>query len=170
VPLVPAAAVTPSRPDGLRVIPPGRAPDSVIVGVGNPVAVTWNELAIPMMKVLLFPLVMAGGWSTVSVKLCVALGPTPLLAMMVNVYMPPVPAAGVPRSTPNEVNATPLGRAPDSVKVGAGNPVAVTANEPNVPTVKVVWFALVIAGAWPTVKVKLCVAVVTTFEALMVKL
>jgi hypothetical protein len=50
------------------------------------------------------------------------------------------------------VNVTPLGSgAPpsDSVSVGpAGKPVAVTLNVPAAPTVKVVLFADVMAGAW----------------------
>jgi hypothetical protein len=61
----------------------------------------------------------------------------------------------VPLSTPAELNVTPLGSDPVSLKVGAGYPVAVTVNEPEVPTVKVALFALVIAGAWFTVKVLL---------------
>ena len=67
-------------------------------------------------------------------------------------------AAGVPLSAPAELNVTPLGKVPVSVNIGVGYPVAVTVNEPEVPTVKVVLLALVIAGAWPTVNVKLCVA------------
>ena len=73
--------------------------------------------------------------------------------------MPPVPAAGVPLSTPVEVlNVTPLGKAPASLSVGAGKPVAVTVNVPAVPTVKLAVLALVIAGACWTVRVKLCTA------------
>ena len=45
------------------------------------------------------------------------------------------------------MNVIPLGRAPVSEIVGDGMPVAVTANEPAVPTVNVVLAALVIAGA-----------------------
>jgi hypothetical protein len=69
--------------------------------------------------------------------------------------VPPIPAAGVPLSTPAELNVTPLGNAPVSVKVGTGGPVAVTVNEPAVPTLNVVLFALVIVGAWFTVRLKL---------------
>jgi hypothetical protein len=42
------------------------------------------------------------------------------------------------------------------LKVGAGKPVAATLKLPLVPTTKVVLFALVKAGAWFTVRVKLC--------------
>jgi hypothetical protein len=37
------------------------------------------------------------------------------------------------------------------VKVDAGKPVAVTVNEPAVPTLNVVLLALVMVGAWLTV-------------------
>jgi hypothetical protein len=61
-------------------------------------------------------------------------------------------AAGVPLTTPLAVlNVTPLGSAPLSLNVGAGEPVAVTVNEPAVPTVKVALLALVMAGARFTV-------------------
>ena len=57
---------------------------------------------------------------------------------------------GVPLRTPvATVNDTPLGSAPDSDRVGVGEPVAVTVNEPDDPTVKLVLFALVMAGAVP---------------------
>ena len=69
--------------------------------------------------------------------------------------MPPVPAAGVPLSKPVEgLNVTPLANAAVSLRLGAGKPVAVTVNDPDVPTVKVVLLALVMAGAWFTVSVK----------------
>ncbi len=73
--------------------------------------------------------------------------------------MPPLPAAGVPLRVPvPAVNVTPLGSAPVSLSVGVGTPAAVTVKVPAVPTVKVVLFALVIAGAWLTVSVKFWVA------------
>src|SRR5579872_4006591 len=63
--------------------------------------------------------------------------------------MPPVPVAGVPLSRPVEVSKViPEGRVPDSVKVGAGDPVAVTVKLPDVPAVNVAAPALVMAGAW----------------------
>ena len=73
-----------------------------------------------------------------------------------------MPAAGVPERTPEALRVTPEDRDPDSENVGAGVPVAVTVKEPAVPTVKVALEALVIAGAWFTVRVKLCVAFVPT--------
>ena len=69
--------------------------------------------------------------------------------------MPPVFTAGVPLSTPvPPLNETPLGSAPLSVKLDAGKPLAVTVNVPAVPTLNVVLFRLVIAGAWLTVTSK----------------
>ena len=62
--------------------------------------------------------------------------------------MPAVPAAGVPERAPLlALKVTPVGRVPASERVGVGDPLAVTVNEPAVPTVKVVLLALVIAGA-----------------------
>jgi hypothetical protein len=52
------------------------------------------------------------------------------------------------------VNVTPVGNAPVSLIVGAGNPVTITVNVAAAPTVKVVLFALVTAEVWFTVSVK----------------
>jgi hypothetical protein len=52
------------------------------------------------------------------------------------------------------VKPTPEGNAPDSDSVGAGKPVAETVKEPREPRTKVALFALVMAGAWFTVRVK----------------
>ena len=57
---------------------------SLSVGAGKPVAVTVKEPAAPTVNAALLALVMAGAWFTVSVKLCVALLPTPLLAVKVS--------------------------------------------------------------------------------------
>ena len=100
---------------------------------------------------------MAGAWSTVSVKLCGADAPTALLAVIAIEYVPPLPAAGVPLSTPALLSVTPEGSAPVSANVGAGLPAPVTVNVPAAPTVKVALAALVIVGTAPvTVSVKLC--------------
>ena len=73
-------------------------------------------------------------------------GETPFDAVMVIGYVPPVFAAGVPPNRPAELKVTPLGSVPVSLNVGAGKPVAVTANEPTVPTVKAVVAPVVMAG------------------------
>jgi hypothetical protein len=44
----------------------------------------------------------------------------------------------------------PLGSDPDSLSVGAGEPEAVTVNEPAMPTVNVALFGLLMVGAEPT--------------------
>jgi hypothetical protein len=62
----------------------GKAPVAEKVEAGKPVAVTVNVPATPIKNVVALPLVIAGGWFTVSVKLCVALGATPLLAVIVS--------------------------------------------------------------------------------------
>ena len=147
VPPVPTLGVPESTPLVLSVTPLGRAPDSENVGAGKPVAVTVNEPAVPTVNVVLFVLVIAGAWLTVNVKLCVAFGETPLFAVIVMTYVPPVPAAGVPERTPALLSVTPLGSVPVSVNVGAGVPVAVTVNIPALPTTNVALFPLVITGA-----------------------
>ena len=84
--------------------------------------------------------------------------PTLLEAVNVKLYVPPVPTAGVPLNTPvDALKVTPVGNAPDSLSVGTGEPLAVTVKLPALPTVNVTLLALVIAGAWSTVRVKLCV-------------
>jgi hypothetical protein len=66
----------------------------------------------------------SGGITTVRVKVCVAAGGTPLFAVIVRVYVPFVPAAGVPERRavlgPLPAKVTPVGRAPISVKVTFG--------------------------------------------------
>ena len=49
------------------------------------------------------------------------------------------------------------GKEPASVKLGVGYPVVTTVNDPGVPINNVALFALVMAGAWFTVRVKVCV-------------
>jgi len=61
------------------------APFCVNVGAGNPVAVAVKVPGALVAKVTLFPLVIAGGWFTVSVKVCTAFGKVPLLAEIIMV-------------------------------------------------------------------------------------
>ena len=77
-----------------------------------------------------------------------------------------MPAPGVPARVAVPlllfVKVTPLGSAPVSLitmVAFVGKPVVVTEKVPAVPTVKVVLSALVIAGAWLIVRVKLWGAV-----------
>ena len=87
-----------------------------------------------------------------------ALVPTPLEAVKVRLYVPLVPAAGVPLSVAVPLwlsaNVTPLGRAPASLRLAIGKPVVVTMKLPADPTVNVALLTLVMAGAWSTVRVK----------------
>src|SRR5512142_779611 len=117
--------------------------------VGNPVVVTVNVPATPTENVALFALVMVGASLTVSVKLCVAFGATPLFAVIVIGNTPF--AVGVPASVAVPslllVNVTPPGNAPVSlISIAAplGNPLVVTVNVPAVPTLNVALLALVI--------------------------
>lgn len=57
---VPFAVGVPLRVPPWNVTPPGSVPDSAILGVGDPVAVTVNEPAAPSVNVVLLALVMAG--------------------------------------------------------------------------------------------------------------
>ena len=104
-----------------------------------------------------------GASSTVSEKDSSAATPTPLIAWRVNVWMPPVPTAGVPAKvavpSPLSVRVTPAGKSPFSEIAAVGKPVVVTAKVPWLPTVKVVPAPDVMAAGWSTVSVKDCVAV-----------
>jgi hypothetical protein len=59
------------------------APMTIAAPLGTPVVVTVKVPAAPTVKVTALALVIAGAWLTVSVKLCVALGSTPLAAVIV---------------------------------------------------------------------------------------
>ena len=89
--------------------------------------------------------------STVSVKLCVALGKTPLEAVIVRLYTPADPAGGVPARVavplPLSVKETPLGSVPVHSSAGMGTPVAVMIKALSSSIVKLTLLALVIAGA-----------------------
>jgi hypothetical protein len=162
VPPVPATGVPLRTPvAGVNVTPVGNVPVSLNVGAGVPVAITVNVPGVPTVNVVLPPLVITGAVSTVNVNVWLAGVPTPLLAVNVIVNMPTVPDAGVPLSfpvpSPLSTKVTPLGSAPASIKDGLGKPVVITVNDPETPTVNVVALGLVMAGAWSTVSVKLCV-------------
>ena len=109
-------------------------------------AATVKVPADPTVKVEAFAEVISGAACTVNVKLCVAFGLIPLVAVIVTGNEPVW--AGVPESTPVVLlSVTPEGRFPISLKVGAGVPEAITAKLPELPLVNVVAFAEVICGA-----------------------
>ena len=71
----------------------------------------------------------------------------PFSAVKLIGYVPPVPAAGVPDSTPVDgLRVTPKGSVPVSVTSGVGFPVAVTVKLPAVPAVKTALPVLVMFG------------------------
>ena len=159
---VPARVAVPS-PLSVKVTPVGSAPDSVSFATGLPVLVTVNDPAVPTVNVAELPLVMAGAVGaalTVSVKLWLASGLTPLDALIVIGKLPVDPDAGVPARvavpSPLSVNVTPDGSDPDSVTFATGLPVVVTVNVPAVPAVNVADVPLVMAGACCTVMVSVC--------------
>ena len=65
-----------------------------------------------------------------SVKVCMAFGATPLLAVtMMPGKLPVPPELAVPERRPAEESERPGGNVPVKLKVGAGFPLAVKANE-----------------------------------------
>ena len=92
MPLVPAAGVPLNLavplPLFTNVTPDGRAPDFVMVGAGVPAVVIVNVPTVPTLNAVLAALVMAGPGLAVRVKVCVALGDMPLLAVMVRLEVP----------------------------------------------------------------------------------
>src|SRR5262245_57863539 len=84
----PAVGVPPSvavpLPLSTNVTPAGSAPVLLMAAVGTPAVVTVNDPGEPTLNVAVFPLVIAGNWLTVSVKICVAFGSTPLAALSVS--------------------------------------------------------------------------------------
>ncbi len=147
-----------------KVTPLGRLPYRLNAAAGYPLVVIVKLPGTPAVKVALAALVMAGPWSTLSVNAWVVATDGALLALIVMLYAPPLPAAGVPLSVAvplvPAVKLTPLGRLPLSLSVVvAGTPgVVVIVKLPDVPTVKVALAALVMTGGWPTESVKLWVA------------
>src|SRR5262249_20940803 len=85
-----------SSPAVVSVRPVGSVPVNVIVGAGKLLVVIEKALRTLSVKFAVFALVNAPASLTVSVKLCVAAAPTPLVAVIVSACTPPVPAAGVP--------------------------------------------------------------------------
>ena len=81
------------------VTPLGSVPDCVMDNSGKPEAAGVNVPLLPTVNMVLLGLPKVGSWLTVSVKFWTALGATPLLAVKVMLYVPPVPAAGVPLRT-----------------------------------------------------------------------
>jgi hypothetical protein len=113
-------------------------------------------------------MVITGACRTVRVKVCAAELPATFVAMIENVYVPPVFAAGVPVMVavpvPESVKVRSWG-SPDEVPVGvkvifgAGYPVVLTVKVNAAPTVAVAVAALVTVGTEARTRVKLWRAV-----------
>src|SRR6266545_7013219 len=152
---LPTTVGVPERTPPLdRVRPVGNEPlFSVNVAVPTaPVCVKLCENAAFAVAVVVAGLPTLMMLQTVRVKFW-SVEPTAFVARKMSGYVPPVPLAGVPEIFPVPLPATaekvtPLGSAPLCfVTVTAGfTGVVVTLKLPNVPTVKVVLFALVKAG------------------------
>ena len=116
-----------------NVTPEGSAPDSVMAGAGVPAVVMVNVPAVPTLNAVFAALVIAGPALAVSVKVCVALGVIPLAAVMVRLEVPLAEAVPASVAVPLwlSVKVTPLGRVPDFVMAGIGNPVATNRKDPG---------------------------------------
>src|SRR3954468_18741783 len=100
---------------------------------------------------------MDGASPTATVKAWLSAGALPLSALIVNPYVPPLPAVGVPASVavpfPLSVKLSQAGRVPLVGSAGVGAPLVVPENAPAAPTAKEALSALVMVGAPDTVSV-----------------
>ena len=129
-------------------------------GKGKPVAVRVKLPRVPAVKVVAATLKKCGISSTISVKVRVALVPTPFVATMFSVKVPL--CSGVPLSKPALVKVTPVGRVLAVLKLGVGYPLALKRKLPAMPVWKRVLLLLVIAACSLTLNVKFCVAAAPT--------
>jgi len=174
-----------TEPDPLRAVEleqetvavgPVAAIDHVGVPVGVippvPVTVTVKVSVVPVLEPT--TLTVGVNFAIVSVNFWGVALPATFVAFTHTVYVPAEPEPGVPDRAPALVNVMPEGNV-DGVhpanaaleNVAAGVPVAVVVKLPAVPTVKLVELALVMVGAWSTVRVKFCVPVPTELVTLM---
>ena len=125
------------------------------VGVGEPVAVIVKLVAFPCVIERLIGCEVTSGAvvvvTTVNVKLWVALGVVPLLAVNNMVNGEPSAVSAVPFITPVRLSSLAHEGRPAAAKVGAGVPVARTVKLPGLPTEKLEVLELVMAGATGTV-------------------
>src|SRR5258707_15698009 len=139
-----------------NVTPAGKAPLSVMLGVGNPLVFTVNVPAAPTWNVFFNDPATAEIYSLSLHDSFPIFGLTPFCAVNVMTKVPV--AVGVPLSVPVPLpllrNVTPAGKAPLSVMLGVGDPLVFTVNVPAAPTWNVAAFALVIVGGCSTVSVK----------------
>jgi hypothetical protein len=138
----------------VKVTPEGRLPVSLIAAVGLADVFTVKLPALPTSNVVPDPDVIVGASGpllTVSVKVCEASVPTPLVAVIVSGYVPSVPSAAEPESVavpfPLSTNETPVGSGPLSEMADVGYPVVVTLKLSELPVENVLASVEVIAGA-----------------------
>ena len=116
----------------INVRPEGSVPAGVMLGTGEPVAVTVNTPFAVVANVALFALEIPSAWLTVSEKFCVEL-PAVFVAVKVSGKVPG--EVGVPArvAVPLWLSAKviPVGKVPASVSTGEGKPVVVTVNDPG---------------------------------------
>ena len=163
---VPEIVAVPS-PSSSNESPSGRSRTRVMSASGKPFVVTVKEPASSRTKIASSALVIVGDSLTVSVNVW-SLEPTEFVALKVTVLTPPG-ASGMPARVPvpfgPSAKVTPGGRAPTTASSAVGKPAVVTANDPGVPTVKVVLATLVKVGRSRTSSVKGWVALPTRLVA-----
>jgi hypothetical protein len=119
-------------PLSVKLTPVGSVPVSPSEGAGDPVVVTVKVPAVPTVKAVDAALAKTGPWPTMIESVWLAFGPTPFAAVMLTGNVPVV--LGVPdRSAvplPWSASTSPS-RAPTSVMADVGEPVVVTAYEPD---------------------------------------
>ena len=149
-------------PLSVKVTPLGSAPVSERAAAGKPLVVTVKVPALPVEKVAELPLVMPGSLVHRQGEGLVGAQPTPLSAVMMIGYVPPLPLVGVPPRvavpSPLSVRVTPPGSVPLSEIAAVGFPADVTVKVPALPTVKVVESPLVMVEGPSTTRSKSCAA------------
>ena len=148
----------------------GRGPSRLNLAVGLPVVVTLNMPSVPTVNVVSVALVITGASRTggaactTRVKVCIASGSVPFVAVIVSWYVPTLPVTGTPcrMAVPVPVAAklTPGGKFPVKLKVALGTlGIVDIVNEFEAFTTKVALFTLVIVGGGLiTSKVNVCTA------------
>ena len=165
-----------SKPLVLLMVTPDGCPDKLkVIGV-SPVASTWNVPPVCGTVVLFDEVIVgavAGAAFTVSVKFCIALGLTLLLAVIVKLCVPAAVVLAIVSKPLVLLMVTPDG-CPDKLKAIGVSPVAVTWNVPPVCGTVVLFGEVIVgavAGAAFTVNVKFCVELgFTLLLAVIVKL
>ncbi len=135
------------------VTPAGSVPVKLKSEAGDSGIVRMPKLLfVPTTKVVLFTLVKYGsGVTTDKVKVCVAAGATPFVAVMVKEKLAGVPESGKPTrvAVPSvlSMKESQLGSVPEVFNEAVGVPIVRTVKIDSAPTIKLVLAAVVIVGA-----------------------